>query len=225
LEKEKIDAEELQGLYGNGTSACRSNLPIEDVFSNITGILTIAIMGQFLKKIFDRFIRIRGRPREIALGFALGLLIGFSPTMGFQVAMAIFMAAVLKWNKIAAAVGVQVTNPLTAPFIYGMTYVIGATIIGVEKRFVWSDALSWSGLIDMIDEAPRIFAALTIGGILIGIPVAVAGYFLSFAAVDRYQRGMKAKFLRQKDRLKAKVRSNRVPKKRPGKRTARQRQK
>ena len=126
------------------------------------------------------------------------------------------MAAVLKWNKIAAAVGVQVTNPLTAPFIYGMTYVIGAKVIGVKKSFVWPDALSWSGLINMIDEAPRIFAALTIGGILIGIPVAVAGYFLSFAAVDGYQRGMKAKLLRQKDRLRAKVRSTRGPKKRPG---------
>jgi uncharacterized protein (DUF2062 family) len=37
--------------------------------------------------------------------------------MGFQIAIGVFIAALLKWNKIAAAVGVQVTNPLTAPFI------------------------------------------------------------------------------------------------------------
>ncbi|WP_419661268.1 DUF2062 domain-containing protein [Desulfosarcina variabilis] len=36
----------------------------------------------FLKKLYQRFTRIRGNPREIAPGFALGLFISFSPTMG-----------------------------------------------------------------------------------------------------------------------------------------------
>ena len=34
------------------------------------------------KKAYSRFVKIRGNPREIALGFALGLFVGMSPFMG-----------------------------------------------------------------------------------------------------------------------------------------------
>ncbi len=34
--------------------------------------------------------------------------------MGFQMVLAVLVAAMLKWNKIVAVAGVQVTNPLTA---------------------------------------------------------------------------------------------------------------
>lgn len=71
-------------------------------------------MSTFFPKIYERSIKIRGNPREIALGFALGVGIGFSPIMGFQMVLAVLAAAMLKWNKIAAVAGVQVTNPLTA---------------------------------------------------------------------------------------------------------------
>ena len=32
-----------------------------------------------LKKAYERLLKIRGEPREIALGFALGIFIGMSP--------------------------------------------------------------------------------------------------------------------------------------------------
>jgi uncharacterized protein (DUF2062 family) len=78
-------------------------------------------------KTYERFLKIRGTPREIGLGFAIGLFVGMSPTMGFQMAIAVFLAAVFKWNKISAAAAVWITNPVTAPIIYGVTYFIGAT--------------------------------------------------------------------------------------------------
>ncbi len=129
-------------------------------------------MKQFFNKLYSRFIRIRGTPREIALGFGLGLFIGFSPTMGFQMALGIFIAALLKWNKIAAAVGVQVTNPITAPFIYSFTYLIGARVIGLEKPFAWHNVFDIGNLLNMLEKAPGIILALTIGGVIIGLPIA-----------------------------------------------------
>lgn len=174
-------------------------------------------MGSILKKIFERFIRIRGTPREIALGLALGLFIGFSPTMGIQIAMGVFVAALLKWNKIAAAIGVQVTNPLTAPFIYSITYVIGAKLIGLKETFIWTDAFDFSKLIDMLEKAPAIFAALTIGGIVIGAPVSIIGYFVSYAVIEKYQDDLKEKLSAQKDKIRQKIRSRRAKKKKRGK--------
>jgi uncharacterized protein (DUF2062 family) len=36
-----------------------------------------------LQKFYRKFLKLRGDPREIALGFALGLFIGMSPIMGY----------------------------------------------------------------------------------------------------------------------------------------------
>lgn len=171
-------------------------------------------MPLFLKKIYDRFIRIRGNPREIALGFALGLFIGFTPTMGIQIAMGVFFAALLKWNKIAAAIGVQVTNPLTAPFVYSFTYFIGAKLIGLERTFVWTDVFDLTKALDMLEKAPGIILALTIGGIIVGAPIAWAGYLISHAALEKYQKSIKDKLMLQKKRIKGKLHSRKSRKKR-----------
>ncbi len=53
----------------------------------------------YLRKPYDRFLKIKGDPREIALGMALGLFVGMSPFMGIQMAVAVFLAAIFKWNK------------------------------------------------------------------------------------------------------------------------------
>ena len=158
-----------------------------------------------LRTIYQRFIRIRGNPREIALGFALGLFIGFTPTMGGQILISIFLASLFKWNKITAAIGVQVTNPFTAPLIYGFTYVLGAKLIGLHRPVDFEFTFDWHGIVSMVDQAPRIFLALTIGGVIVGLPVAVIGYFASYVTFERYQQRLKEKLARQKDRLKQKM--------------------
>ena len=171
-------------------------------------------MGQFLRKLYQRFIRIRGNPREIALGFALGLLVGFSPTMGVQIAIAVFLASLFKWNKFTAAVGVQITNPLTAPVLYGFTYWIGASLMGLKKQLDLTFSLDWQNVLTMIEQAPSIFLALTIGGLVAGVPVAVAGYFVCYAAVDRYQKALKEKLAQQKDKLRRRLANRKARKKR-----------
>ena len=162
-------------------------------------------MGEFLRKLYQRFIRIQVTPREISLGLALGLFVGFSPTMGVQIAIAVFLASLFKWNKFAAAIGVQVTNPLTAPVIYGFTYWIGAMLIGLEKPLKVTFGIDWHHIVAMIEQAPQIFLALTIGGVIVGLPAAVVGYLACHAAVQRYQDNLKAKLAQQKDRLKQRM--------------------
>ena len=82
---------------------------------------------------FLRFIRLRGTPEEVAKGFALGIFIGMTPTFGVQMPIAFFFAWLLRENKLAAIIGVWVTNPLTAPFIYASEYEIGRLLRGMER--------------------------------------------------------------------------------------------
>jgi hypothetical protein len=152
----------------------------------------------FLHSLYRRFIKIHGTPREIALGFALGLFIGASPTMGFQIIIAVFLSALFQWNKITAGMGVWITNPLTAPFIYSGTYVLGSKILGLDNQFTLADGITLSSLVQMIKEAPSIFAALTVGGIIVGIPLALAGYYIVYSLVKKYQDDLKKALEKQK---------------------------
>ena len=154
--------------------------------------------------VYQRFLKIRGGPREIALGFSLGIFIGLTPTMGVQIPLAVFFAALLKWSKIAAASGVWISNPFTAPFIYSISYIVGARLLGLEGTLTLPGNLSWNIVVDMLRNAPRILTALTVGGVLIGLPLAVLAYYVSFIAVQKYQKDVKEKLTRQKIRLKMK---------------------
>jgi len=154
-----------------------------------------------LKKGYWRFLKIRGHPNEIALGLALGLFVGMTPSMGFHTAIAVFLAALLKWNKISAAVGVWITNPLTAPVIYSVNYFIGAKLIGLEKVYLLSEAHGFARIYKIMLKAPEIFWALTIGGIVLGLPLAVAGYYFSYSVVQKYQDDIKEKLVKSKKKL------------------------
>ena len=153
--------------------------------------LTIDKLMSPIKKLYERFIRIRGNPREIALGLALGIFIGMSPTMGVQIVIAVFIAALLKWNKITATIGVFITTPFTAPFIYSTTYLVGAKILGVNKAFRFPEQMSLDAVISMLLHTPRIFGSLFIGGVVIGLPLAMITYFVSFFVFKQAQKKLK----------------------------------
>ena len=154
-----------------------------------------------LTKAYERFLKIRGRPREIALGMALGLFIGMTPIMGLHMIIAVPLAALFKWSKISAGIGVWITNAVTAPFIYYITYLMGARLIGIDKLWVMDPGQGLTGLYKMLLKAPEIFWAMTIGGIVLGIPLAVAGYYFSYSVLHKYQQGIKEKIVKSKESL------------------------
>lgn len=150
-----------------------------------------------VQRIYRRFLKIRGNPHEIALGFALGLFVGMTPFMGFQTPIAIFFAALFQWNKISSAVGVWISNPVTAPVIYGITYFVGAKITGlsISENFNCIREITVLGL---LKSTPEMLIAMVLGGIITGIPIAVTGYFFSFSAVKKYQDDIKVKLVEKK---------------------------
>jgi uncharacterized protein (DUF2062 family) len=158
-------------------------------------------LQNLLRRVYERFVKIRGRPRDIALGFALGIFVGMTPTMGIQMPIAVFFAAIFKWSKISAVFGVWITNPFTSPFIYGLTYIVGAKVLGLKATMALPQELTWGIVKEMLKNAPVIFGALTVGGVLVGLPLAVLGYYLSFAAVNKYHQRVKEKVAAQKARL------------------------
>lgn len=113
----------------------------------------------------------------------------------------------------------MITNPLTSPFIYGITYIVGAKLLGLKVTMTLPEDFTWSIVREMLKNAPAIFGALTIGGILIGLPLAVLSYYLSFAAINKYQQSVKdkvavhkARLVNTKEKVKKKIRKRRMKK-------------
>jgi uncharacterized protein (DUF2062 family) len=126
-----------------------------------------------------RFIRLRGTPDEIAKGFALGIFIGLTPTLGLQMIIAIAFAILLRENKLAAALGVWITNPLTAPFIYALEYETGRLLTGMSRAHFPSE-LTFSALKMMGWE---VLLPLSVGSLIYGIILTPLAYALTLRLI------------------------------------------
>ena len=144
-----------------------------------------------LHRAYDRFVKIRGNPHQIGLGFALGLFFGMTPFIGLHSVAAVMLAALFKWNKIAALTGVWVSNPFTFPFIYSLTWWVGSGVTGASGGAGLPLAWDIKYLMAMIERSPQMFYILVVGGVVVGLPLAVAGYFLAVWGVKKYRRGVK----------------------------------
>jgi uncharacterized protein (DUF2062 family) len=149
-----------------------------------------ARIKKMMVRLYERFVKLRGSPHAIAMGLALGLFIGMSPFFGLHTVTAVPVAAFFRWSKLAAVIGVNFTNAFTAPLIYPVTYWIGSKLVGAHNPVKWSFAFSLNEFIAIIKQSPSIIFQLLIGGIVLGLPLAAAGYYFSLKAIQLYRRQM-----------------------------------
>ncbi|NVL89586.1 MAG: DUF2062 domain-containing protein [Desulfobacterales bacterium] len=150
---------------------------------------------RFARYFYDRFIRLHGSPEQIAWGAAAGFFVAMSPTMGIQTIIAVPIAAFFKISKVTAAATVWLTNPVTAPFIYGFNYMAGAKLLGYPLKTSFFSSPSWETL---WYSGKSVFLSLLVGGTVTGIIVGAAGYFLVLGVVRTARE--KAHRLRRKKR-------------------------
>ena len=136
-----------------------------------------------LKRLYLRFLKIRGTPQQISQGLALGIFIGMTPFLGFHTVIAVMLASLLKWGKISAGLGVFITNPLTAPIIYPLTYQLGAMVTGFSDPIHWQRLFEQGGLVALFKNSPMILVDMLIGGAIIGVPLAIMAYYVALRSV------------------------------------------
>lgn len=149
--------------------------------------ITLAIF-----KLYLRFIKLHGEPDEIAKGLVLGIIIGFQPFLGFQMICALIIASIFEYSKLAAVIGTYVSNPFTMPIIYPFTYYIGSKILTLKPQKI---NFSFSGLKDILQSSPEIFAAMALGGLILSLPFIYPSYKLAHSTILRYRARKKKKFL------------------------------
>ncbi|MDK2848914.1 MAG: uncharacterized protein PWP34_2267 [Desulfuromonadales bacterium] len=132
-----------------------------------------------IKLLVVRFLRLRGAPEEIAKGLALGIFIGLTPTFGFQMVLAVFLAIMLRENKVAAVLGVWVTNPLTAPFIYALEYESGRILLNMDYVHMPA-SLSFSALKELGWD---VLLPLSVGSLLWAVLCSMAIYLAAIRII------------------------------------------
>jgi uncharacterized protein (DUF2062 family) len=139
-------------------------------------------------RIYNRFVKLRGAPREIALGFSLGIMIGMTPFFGLHIIACVSLAALLGWSKITALLGCQITNVFTAPLIYPVNYWVGLQLAGISRDVEWSMATDYGEMFQLMKQSPQILVDLFLGGLVLGFPMAVFSYFLVLKAICYYRK-------------------------------------
>lgn len=138
-----------------------------------------------IRYFYYRFIRLRSTPEELARGLASGIFAGCFPLFGFQTLIGIAIAAILRGNKIAAAAGTWVSNPLTYVPIYAFNLWIGQFITGIDLDDVLdADLQSWSTIKTM---GADILLTLMIGSAIVGLVASVIGYVCSVRLTRNFQ--------------------------------------
>ncbi len=108
---------------------------------------------------------------SVAGGLALALFIAFIPMPGQMLASAM-LAVALRVNLVIAVLGVWVTNPITMPPIFYFCYRVGARILDTPVRGGrFEPTLEW-----FWREFDAIWPPLLLGGVLLGLAAAAAGY-------------------------------------------------
>lgn len=170
-----------------------------------------------------RVKRLPDTPHRIALGFAFGTFVSFTPLFGLHVLLGAGLAWLFRGNIVASLIGTLIGNPITTPFIAAISLALGHRILGhgvtgrdfgrIAEAFSQAGAGIWQSLLSLFGVGTAQWGKLSlflydmvwpyfVGGLLPGIVASVAGYYLVRPIVGAYQARRRARMLqRAKERL------------------------
>lgn len=120
-----------------------------------------------------------------ALGVAIGMFIGMTPTVGLQMAIVLLFAAITSrlfhFNRMAALLTVYISNPLTMLPLYWMNYKIGTWFVaGNVTKEEFAQVLQYEGLAEWWDALTKLFVSigtpLIVGSLLAATVCGLASY-------------------------------------------------
>jgi uncharacterized protein (DUF2062 family) len=127
------------------------------------------------------------------MGMAIGASISVTPVLG-HTPVAVAIAALTGQSKLAAALGVWVNNPLTMPFLFGASYVVGALVLGYPVRppggFLYATT-------HVASLTSALYFPLLVGSLILALPLGAAAYWLTYQAIVAYRLKKRERRARQ----------------------------
>ena len=139
-----------------------------------------------------RVRRLPGTPHGVAVGFACGAAISFTPFIGFHFALAALLTWSVGGNILASAIGTAVGNPWTFPFIWIWCYRLGSWMLGSGHVDLPADL----SLTFIFDNPGRVLLPMFLGS----LPTALVVWIAFYCPVRRMVEGYHRRRLRRRER-------------------------
>jgi hypothetical protein len=139
---------------------------------------------RYLRYLRYRVVRLPGSPHTIAIGFACGAALSFTPLIGIHFALAALFAWIVGGNVLASIIGTGVGNPWTFPLIWIWIHRLGSWILGGGGSD--SEAIDFSVTI-FFDSFIDVFWPMLVGGVPMAVIVFPLAYYSSRYVVRTYQ--------------------------------------
>ncbi len=160
-------------------------------------------LNRLFKYHYLKFIRLKGDPQSLAMGTAIGVLIGISPTIPLHTVIIIGITVVTRTSTIAAIISSWIVcNPLTYIPIYYLSMVLGNSVTPYELSWQRIKGLldtlsSHQGFSHSINEALSLgyeaIMVMIIGGLVLAIPFTIASYYASLHLFRKIRQKRKEK--------------------------------
>ncbi len=121
---------------------------------------------------FLKLVRVKDSQDKLAIGFACGSMVSFTPFIGFHFFLAVIFAYLLRGNIVASLIGTFIGNPFTFPFIWIFIYKVGNIFFKNDQNF--SLELTFQSL---FDQGYDILIPMLIGSLIVSIPIWLISYY------------------------------------------------
>lgn len=158
------------------------------------------------KYYFLKFKRLKGDPHSLALGTAIGIFIGISPTMPFHTILILGLCVITRSSAIAAIISSWlICNPLTYIPIYYFSLVIGNLVTPYNLSWIrirsfieaiTGDQSFSTSLKDFANLGFEAVVVMVLGGAVLALPFTFASYFFSL----RFFKSLRTKRDKRKNR-------------------------
>lgn len=126
-----------------------------------------------------------GSAEAIARGFAAGVFSGMFPLFGLQTAIGIAIALLVRGNKLMAAAGTWISNPITDVPIFLLNFKVGQWLLGANHLTLNLATLrNFEALAAIGSELLIIWFT---GCLVMGCASALTSYFFSLRLIRRWR--------------------------------------
>ena len=137
-------------------------------------------MSERLKRTLQILLQLDDTPHRIALSFAIGVSIAFSPFLGIHTGLALAIAYALGLSRAAMVIGAYVNNPWTIAPMYTAGTLLGCYILGVPPEGLSQIEWEFHGhafYVAMFQALRPYILPFVLGNSLLGAVGAVGAYF------------------------------------------------
>ncbi len=145
---------------------------------------------RILRYWYVRIVRLQDSPKAIARGVACGVFAGSFPFFGLQMIIGVVLAVLLRGNKIAAAAGTWISNPLTYVPIFAFNYQVGCLFLSDRSA---GNKVALETVSDIANMAKEKAAILCLGSAVVGFILAIIAYFITIKLITRWRNSRQFK--------------------------------